>query len=83
MAGVRILMQGGNAFDAAVATIAAINVVEPMTNGIGGDMFSINYIADSAKVTSNSVIVPITHALPKISVLISDERRYGSLNTRP
>ena len=52
MAGVRILMQGGNAFDAAVATSAAINVVEPMTNGIGGDMFSLNYVADSGKVTA-------------------------------
>ncbi len=52
MAGVRVLMQGGNAFDAAVATSAAINVVEPMTNGIGGDMFSLNYVAESQKVTA-------------------------------
>ena len=52
MAGVRILMQGGNAFDAAVAASAAMNVTEPMTNGIGGDMFSLNYLADSGKVTA-------------------------------
>jgi gamma-glutamyltranspeptidase/glutathione hydrolase len=52
MAGVRILMQGGNAFDAAVAASAAMNVTEPMTNGIGGDMFSLNYLADSRKVTA-------------------------------
>ena len=52
MAGLRILMQGGNAFDAAVAASAAMNVTEPMTNGIGGDMFALNYLAESAKVTA-------------------------------
>ncbi len=52
MAGVRILMQGGNAFDAAVATSAAISVTEPMTNGIGGDMFALSYIAETKQVTA-------------------------------
>ncbi len=45
-------MDGGNAFDAAVATSAAINVVEPMTNGVGGDLFAINYIAATREVTA-------------------------------
>ncbi len=48
-AGLRILMQGGNAIDAAVATVATLNVVEPMMVGVGGDVFCIIYIAKDHK----------------------------------
>ena len=50
MAGARILMQGGNAIDAAVATAAALNVTYPANVGIGGDLFAIIYIAKEHKV---------------------------------
>ncbi len=50
LAGVQILMNGGNAIDAAIATAAALGVVEPSSIGIGGDAFCLFYSAKEKKI---------------------------------
>ena len=39
MAGLQVLMKGGNAIDAAVAVGSTLNMMEPQMNGIGGNGF--------------------------------------------
>ena len=47
--GIDILKNGGNAIDAAIAANAAIGLMEPTGNGIGGDLFAIIWIEKDKK----------------------------------
>ena len=48
-AGAQVLARGGSAIDAGIAANAVLSVAEPMTNGMGGDLFAIYWEAKSGK----------------------------------
>lgn len=48
-AGVRVLQDGGNAVDAALATAITLSIVEPTSNGIGSDAFALIWDGESVK----------------------------------
>ena len=62
-AGIQTMMAGGNAVDAAIATAAALGVVEPAGSGVGGDGFIFIYWAETGQV----VAVNATGPAPRVA----------------
>src|SRR5260370_8216699 len=63
-AGARILGNGGTAFDAAAATAAALNVVEPYMSGLAGRGVATCYIAKERPVRTLDFVAPIPQKFP-------------------
>jgi gamma-glutamyltranspeptidase/glutathione hydrolase len=70
-AGYKILAAGGNAADAAVAMAAALNVTEPSSTGIGGDMFCLYFDGKtkSIKALNGSGRAPAALSIAKLREL--------------
>ncbi|MEQ1948702.1 MAG: gamma-glutamyltransferase [Bryobacteraceae bacterium] len=62
-AGAQILADGGSAVDAAIAANAVLGLVEPMMNGIGGDLFVLHWEAKSGTLTGLNASGPAPKAL--------------------
>lgn len=76
--GIEVLQQGGNAIDAAVATAAALGVVEPFSAGIGGGGFMVIYRHDQNQIitldgreTAPAAVTP--------NLFVNPERATGEL----
>ncbi|MDE2198960.1 MAG: gamma-glutamyltransferase [Rhodospirillales bacterium] len=63
-AGARLLAQGGNAFDAAAATAAALNVVEPYMSGLAGMGMATCHIAAEGRIRTLDFIPPVPGHFP-------------------
>jgi len=57
-AGLRMLLKGGNAIDAAIAAAAALTIVEPVSNGLGSDLFAILWDGERLQGLNASGVAP-------------------------
>ena len=84
MAGTRVLLGGGNAFDAAVATAATLNVVEPMSSSIGGNGFSTVFDAATGAVHSLAMVhrQPVPSPTHPIGLLLRSNPHIACVERR-
>src|SRR5579863_9440165 len=62
-AGAQILARGGSAVDAAIAANAVLGLVEPMMDGVGGDLFALYWDAKTGELTGLNASGPAPRGL--------------------
>jgi gamma-glutamyltranspeptidase / glutathione hydrolase len=72
LAGIRMMLRGGNAIDAAVAAAAVLGVVQPYQTGLGGDAFALIYLAATREVEALNASGPAPAA-----ARLEDYRAHG------
>jgi gamma-glutamyltranspeptidase/glutathione hydrolase len=77
-AGVGVLAQGGNAFDAAAATAAALNVVEPYMSGLAGMGMATCYVACERRVRTLDFVTRVPSRFPAGRFKARSELRRGA-----
>lgn len=76
LAGLEILKSGGSAADAAVAAAAALNVVEPIGSGIGGDCFALYWDAKEKAVFALNASGPSAKGSSLTDLLVAGYKQY-------
>jgi gamma-glutamyltranspeptidase/glutathione hydrolase len=79
-AGARLLWQGGNAFDAAVATAAALGVVEPFMSGLAGNGMATVYTAREKRVRTLQFRAGVPRGFPVGRFTRREELQRGAMS---
>src|SRR5438876_4920059 len=79
-AGARLLAQGGNAFDAAAATAAALNVVEPYMSGLAGQGLATCWVAAERRIKVLDFVPRVPLRFPVERFKTRDELARGPLS---
>src|SRR5204862_2759243 len=79
-AGAKMLASGGNAFDAAAATAAALNVVEPYMSGLAGLGLATCYVAKERRVRTLDFVPRVPSKLPVERFSRREDLQRGALS---
>ncbi len=65
-AGLDVLRRGGNAVDAAITTAICLTVLEPVSNGVGGDAFALVWMDGALHGLNGSGVAPMDISIDKL-----------------